>query len=375
VFKDGTGYGSGIVKDPNDAHEKAMKEAETDALKRALKDNGNPFGLALYDKAKENVLTEAQKRQIEQEEAEANFAAQLENEMAVRVAGIDDIDTLRALHGEQTDNIKYVGNYDRATRDRIVKLFTDRKADLLALQAKAEPETTPDPVDPTPPKSGKKQPAAKAEAASQAPSGAESEPSVTEPAAPPQAAIEEVRTGRTASEDSALSPELAVDYKDFGNPPNWVDWGKRCINVVREIGSRKTLDRWDAEHKDALAMLANLAVVGKRGKEPNQTDITGTEIADAIVLEIRRRHAKLAGANLTLRWADGSERDVFADPDDWVSALERFQNEMQFHNIAPNIEQAETLKADVGSAEFDARVDAVLDFHARAVERKRQAAA
>ncbi|MDM7954732.1 MAG: Rad52/Rad22 family DNA repair protein [Cyanobium sp. CZS 25K] len=32
------------------AHESALKEAETDAMKRALMTFGHPFGLALYDK-------------------------------------------------------------------------------------------------------------------------------------------------------------------------------------------------------------------------------------------------------------------------------------------------------------------------------------
>jgi DNA repair and recombination protein RAD52 len=55
IMRDGTGYGSGIVKDVRDAHESAAKEAETDAMKRALMTFGNPFGLALYDKKQTNV--------------------------------------------------------------------------------------------------------------------------------------------------------------------------------------------------------------------------------------------------------------------------------------------------------------------------------
>lgn len=55
VVRDGSGYGSGIVKDIRDAHEGAIKEAETDAMKRALMTFGNPFGLALYDKDRANV--------------------------------------------------------------------------------------------------------------------------------------------------------------------------------------------------------------------------------------------------------------------------------------------------------------------------------
>jgi DNA repair and recombination protein RAD52 len=59
ITRDGSGYGSGIVKDIRDAHESAIKEAETDAMKRALMTFGNPFGLALYDKKQANVTDAA----------------------------------------------------------------------------------------------------------------------------------------------------------------------------------------------------------------------------------------------------------------------------------------------------------------------------
>lgn len=59
ITRDGSGYGSGIVKDIRDAHESAIKEAETDAMKRALMTFGNPFGLALYDKEQANVSDDA----------------------------------------------------------------------------------------------------------------------------------------------------------------------------------------------------------------------------------------------------------------------------------------------------------------------------
>lgn len=53
VFKDGMGYGSG--KGGKDAHEMGVKEAESDALKRAAMKFGKALGLALYDKTQENV--------------------------------------------------------------------------------------------------------------------------------------------------------------------------------------------------------------------------------------------------------------------------------------------------------------------------------
>jgi DNA repair and recombination protein RAD52 len=55
VIREGCGYGSGIDRDIGAAHESALKEAESDAEKRALKTFGNPFGQALYDKSQSEV--------------------------------------------------------------------------------------------------------------------------------------------------------------------------------------------------------------------------------------------------------------------------------------------------------------------------------
>ena len=57
ITREGCGFGSGIDRDVDQAHESALKEAETDAMKRALMTFGNPFGLALYDKQQANVET------------------------------------------------------------------------------------------------------------------------------------------------------------------------------------------------------------------------------------------------------------------------------------------------------------------------------
>lgn len=57
VEREGTGAGHGIDADLGMAHESAIKEAESDARKRALMTFGNPFGLALYDKTQANVAT------------------------------------------------------------------------------------------------------------------------------------------------------------------------------------------------------------------------------------------------------------------------------------------------------------------------------
>jgi DNA recombination protein Rad52 len=55
VTRQDVGFGSGFAKQVGDAIEGATKEAATDALKRALRTFGHPFGLALYDKKRTHV--------------------------------------------------------------------------------------------------------------------------------------------------------------------------------------------------------------------------------------------------------------------------------------------------------------------------------
>jgi hypothetical protein len=57
LIREGSGAGHGIDVDLGQAHESAIKEAETDAMKRALMTFGNQFGLALYDKQQRQVST------------------------------------------------------------------------------------------------------------------------------------------------------------------------------------------------------------------------------------------------------------------------------------------------------------------------------
>jgi recombination DNA repair RAD52 pathway protein len=50
ITREGCGSGDAKASTPGEAHELAIKGAETDATKRALATFGNPFGLALYDR-------------------------------------------------------------------------------------------------------------------------------------------------------------------------------------------------------------------------------------------------------------------------------------------------------------------------------------
>lgn len=113
IVREGTGYGSGIAKLLFDAHEGAGKEAETDAMKRALKSFGNPFGLALYDKSRTNVedVSATERKAAEKEQKAklwlANFAESLtkvESYDGLRKA-LDDSATHRNRIAESYPNL------------------------------------------------------------------------------------------------------------------------------------------------------------------------------------------------------------------------------------------------------------------------------
>jgi DNA recombination protein Rad52 len=115
LVREGSGAGHGIDADLGQAHESALKEAETDAMKRALMTFGNPFGLALYDKRQREVTSSAaqerpavQPRQAQpaaQHQARASTPAEPSAQAAAPASQQDpgllplDAATIRTLHG------------------------------------------------------------------------------------------------------------------------------------------------------------------------------------------------------------------------------------------------------------------------------------
>lgn len=59
IIREGQGSGEAKAGSPGEAHDLALKIAETDATKRALATFGKPFGLALYNGSKANQKPEA----------------------------------------------------------------------------------------------------------------------------------------------------------------------------------------------------------------------------------------------------------------------------------------------------------------------------
>jgi DNA recombination protein Rad52 len=118
VIRDGTGTGHGIAKGLGDAHESAMKEAETDAMKRALMTFGNPFGLALYDKTQANVEAAPDPA----EEARKAFA-RLKDQIG-QVANVRALDTLMTGAAKTLEDMPEVG------RNALMDLASKRRDEM-----------------------------------------------------------------------------------------------------------------------------------------------------------------------------------------------------------------------------------------------------
>lgn len=109
VTRQDVGYGSGAAKKHGDACEGAVKEAATDALKRCLRTFGNPFGLALYDKGRENVGVKIIKISPDDVQVIKSLAGDAAFDVGVILKryGVKALDDLTADQGEKS--IKRLG--------------------------------------------------------------------------------------------------------------------------------------------------------------------------------------------------------------------------------------------------------------------------
>jgi DNA recombination protein Rad52 len=127
VVRHGSGFGNGIGPDPVDVHELAVQEAETDAMKRALATFGKPFGLALYDKTRANVLSPEDSR------------------VAVNESdSVDNLDTLTRQYHDEMEGLKTL--YPQKYQNLREKIIAPKRARLQA--AVAGEGNAPSPVPP-----------------------------------------------------------------------------------------------------------------------------------------------------------------------------------------------------------------------------------
>lgn len=112
VTREDIGYGSGFAKMAGDAHEGAVKEAVTDALKRCLRTFGNPFGLALYDKSRANVSAPPVEYITDEQRDELSTLIDGFGYNIAEVCGAMKIKTLKAIKAENFDRAKaFINNF------------------------------------------------------------------------------------------------------------------------------------------------------------------------------------------------------------------------------------------------------------------------
>jgi DNA recombination protein Rad52 len=129
ICREGCGSGHGTGLTPGEAHENAIKEAETDAMKRALTTFGNPFGLALYDKEQQNVRGRKQ-RQSQNGQHQAMTWLVLSSEGECMSAHEDPVDYCKAVR-QLLEAI--------STRERL-RAFWQRNSVIIAMFRRNVPD-------------------------------------------------------------------------------------------------------------------------------------------------------------------------------------------------------------------------------------------
>lgn len=137
IVREGVGAGHGIDADLGLAHESAIKEAETDARKRALMTFGNPFGLALYDKERNGVADDDPGPQEATKPPPPAMppllppadAAKVERELTENISGCVSLDELdKFIRSEGF--VKKVGQLPERNRAHVRQTYQVRGADL-----------------------------------------------------------------------------------------------------------------------------------------------------------------------------------------------------------------------------------------------------
>lgn len=124
------GVGNGKPENAGDVIESAVKEAETDALKRALRSFGNTFGLALYDKDKSA-------REVAAPAPDASDVAKLKGNL---IGAINNAPALANVNNIETNpnfqaDLKRLAEWDEAAAQDVRTRITERKKELQLKEA------------------------------------------------------------------------------------------------------------------------------------------------------------------------------------------------------------------------------------------------
>jgi DNA recombination protein Rad52 len=148
VVREGSGSCEATAATAGQAHELALKGAETDATKRALATFGNPFGLALYDKdqagvRKQRGVTEIHSRpwvlrsasgsSVSSYDTPASFIASLRQAMTEA----RDIELLYDLWEQNVDTLRTLQRYSKEEPGIVPKLVAHLRLCAVGLVKQA----------------------------------------------------------------------------------------------------------------------------------------------------------------------------------------------------------------------------------------------
>jgi len=127
VIREGTGAGHGNQSNHGNNHESAIKEAETDARKRAFMQFGNQFGLSLYNGKDKSWKTNKEKPQKETLVSEQPSVTEMALKWIQKAPSQKHLDEIK----KRLDAQMKEGNLTDSERHKLTNAIVQKEASLL----------------------------------------------------------------------------------------------------------------------------------------------------------------------------------------------------------------------------------------------------
>ena len=127
LFREGTGAGHGRFGSIGEKHESAIKEAETDARKRAFMQFGNQFGLSLYNGKDKSWKTNKEKPQKETLVSEHPSVTEMALKWIQKAPSQKHLDEIK----KRLDAQMKQGNLSDSERHKLTNAIVQKEASLL----------------------------------------------------------------------------------------------------------------------------------------------------------------------------------------------------------------------------------------------------
>ena len=127
VIREGTGAGHGNQSNHGNNHESAIKEAETDARKRAFMQFGNQFGLSLYNGKDKSWKTNKEKPQNQNLVSEQPSVTEMALKWIQKAPSQKHLDEIK----KRLDAQMKEGNLSDSERHKLTNAIVQKEASLL----------------------------------------------------------------------------------------------------------------------------------------------------------------------------------------------------------------------------------------------------